>query len=180
MNGSGMFGVVNGAYYTCNEGRVEELSRRIAARNIPSSSLQPAFSMRPVSTKYAIMPILDQRAKATVPIIERPPYDIQKTFNPGTAQAPWSGFASHINDESRLRNQFFALQKCQQPVYIPSSDSDLYKVTVDNTAEQQPFPGLFEDQKFDKFDPNTVGVGQNLFNNCTRLQLWQKPRTPEP
>lgn len=178
MNRDGMFGVVSGAYYTCNEGRVEELSRRIAARNVPSSALQPAFSMRPVSTKYAVMPILDRRAPAEVPIVERPPYDVEKTFNPGTAQAPWSGFASHINDESLLRNQYFALQKCQQPVYVPSSNSDLYKVEVDEGKGSQPFPGLFESQTFDKFDPNTIGVGADVFNNCTRWQLQQKSRGP--
>lgn len=169
-----MFGVVNGSYYTCNESRVEELSRRIAARNIPSSTLQPAFSIRPVSTKYTIMPIFDQRTKATVPIVERPVYNIEQTFNPGTAQAPWSGFASRINDESRLRNQFFALQKCQQSVYVPSSNSDLYKVAVAGRVEQQPFPGLFEETKFKEFDPNTQKMGKNIFNNCTRLPVVQK------
>ena len=171
-----MFGVIDGAYYTCQLERTEELSKRISDRNVPSSPLQPQFSMRPASTKYSIMPILDQRANASVPIMTHPTYSVEKTFNPGTAQAPWSGFASNINDESKLRNQFFALQRCEQPNYIPSTNSDMYQVTVAGRHEQQPFPGLFEQQLFAQFDPNTCGVGQNLFDNCTRQQLLSTTR----
>ena len=164
-------GVIDGAYYSCHSERTEELSERIAARNIPSSPLQPQFSMRPVSTKYSIMPILDQRPKAQVPLLTRPTYNVETTFNPGTAQAPWSGFATNINEESKLRNQFFALQKCEQSNYVPSSTSDMYQVTVSGRKEEQPFPRLFEAQQFAPFDPNTCGVGYNFFDNCTRQQL---------
>ena len=40
-------------------------------------------------------------------------------------QAPWYGFTANINAESSLRNQFFALQDCDQGKYIPSTTSDL-------------------------------------------------------
>ena len=97
-----------------------ELSNRIAARNMPSRPLQPQFSMRPVSTKYALLPIIDRRAPASVPIHKEPTYSVENVFNPGDAQAPWSGFATNVNDESSLRGMFFALQNCEQKEYVPS------------------------------------------------------------
>ena len=106
--GYAMYGVVDGAYQ-CHIGRTLELSQRMAARNIPSAPLQPQFGIRPVSTKYAIMPIIDRRAPATVPLEVEPTYNPELVFNPGSSHAPWSGFASSINEESALRNQFFAL-----------------------------------------------------------------------
>jgi len=173
--------VMNNSYYTCNIERTQELSDRIAERNIPSQPLAPQFSMRPVSTKYSILPIVDQREKSNVPITMRPTYNIKTTFNPGTSQAPWSGFAANINDESKLRNQFFALQKCQQSVYIPPSTSDMYTLAMPGVEakEQQPFPGLFEEQRFNTFNPAdcTPDCGNNLFNNCTRQQLLCSTKT---
>jgi hypothetical protein len=93
----------------------------------------------------SMMPILDTRAPSSVPIIYKQPYNINSTFNPGSS-APFSGFSSHINDESRLRNQFFALQKCEQSVYVPPSDSDMYQIRVTGGERKDPqlFPGLFE------------------------------------
>ena len=122
-----MYGVVNGVYY-CNNDRVDELNARISERNIPSQKLQSQFDIRPVSSKYAMMPIFDRRATPTVPIERMPTYDLANTFNPGNAQAPWSGYATNIDDDSKLRNQFFALQKCDQAYYIPPTTSDMYKV----------------------------------------------------
>ena len=46
-----------------NNERVEKLNNRIYNRNIPSSNLQNSFSIRPVSTKYSVMPILDMHKK---------------------------------------------------------------------------------------------------------------------
>jgi hypothetical protein len=126
---SQLYGVVNGVYF-CGMERTEQLSQRMAERNIPSAPLQPQFSIRPVSTKYDMMPIFDRRPKAKVPIKRQPTYDVGTTFNPGSSQAPWSGFASNINKESQLRNQFFALQRCEQPNYVPSTTSDMYQMQV--------------------------------------------------
>lgn len=138
-----MHGLVDGVYL-CNLDRTTELSDRMAARNIPSEALQPSFGIRPVSTKYAMMPILDRRAPATVPIKKEPVYDVGQVFNPGNATAPWSGFASNVDTESSLRSQFFALQKCEQSEYVPSTTSDMYMVKVQSASQvQQPFPGLF-------------------------------------
>jgi len=63
---SPMFGVINGLY-TCNHERVDEINNRISDRNLPSNSLQPQYSIRPVPTKYGYMPILDQYKKTSVP-----------------------------------------------------------------------------------------------------------------
>ena len=167
-----MYGVINGVYY-CNIARVEELNQRIADRNIPSNLLQPQFSIRPVSTKYSHLPIVDHRQKSNIEIERYPTYSTTKTFNPGTSQAPWNGFAANINTESTLRNQFFALQNCEQSNYIPSSKSDMYQINVNNGKPmQQPFPNLFQEQEFAPFDPNECGVGKELWGNCTRQQLY--------
>lgn len=162
-----MYGVLDGGMF-CNLGRNLELSDRIAQRNVPSAPLQPQFSMRPVSTKYALLPILDRRAPASVPIKVEPTYSTDRVFNPGTAQAPWSGFASNINKESMLRDQFFALQKCDQGDYIPSSKSELYEVHVTPQQVDQPYPGLFERQVLEPFNPDPCRLATHLFNNSTR------------
>ena len=136
-----------------------------------------------------MMPIFDRRPVPTVSIQTQPTYDIQTTFNPGTAQAPWSGFATHINDESQLRNQYFALQRgAGQGVYIPPKNSDMYEAhnfesasanAADSSASanavgsssQQPFPDLFEKPAFTPFNPCPAGNGVNFFDNCTRQQI---------
>ena len=100
-----------------------------------------------------------------------PTYNIQQTFNPGTASAPWGGYSSHVNDESRLRNQFFAIQKCEKSEYVPPSTSDLYNYKINSQPVHQPFPKLFEEQQFNKFNPNVCNLGKNLFDNSTRVQL---------
>ena len=155
----------------CKTDRVEELNNRIYTRNVPSQQLQAQYDIRPVSTKYAIMPIYDRRAIPTVPIVRMPTYNIKTTFNPGNDEGPWSGYASKIDDDSRLRNQFFALQRADQADYIPPTTSDMYKVNVDGQPLQQPFPDLFASQTFMPFNPNTCGIGGNFFNNCIRQQV---------
>jgi hypothetical protein len=168
-----MYGVVKGVYY-CNIETNEELNNRISERNIPSAPLQPQFSSRAVSTKYSMLPIFDRRVDPSVPIDRQPTYNVSDVFNPGNAGSPWSGFASNINKESSLRNQFFALQKCGQSSYIPSSSSDMYNVVVSGRNERQPFPELFKEQKFNSFNPNTCEIGKDMFNNFTREQLLDK------
>jgi len=169
-----MYGLVDDVYL-CNLDRTTELSNRMAARNVPSETLQPSFGIRPVSTKYAMMPILDRRAPATVPIKKEPVYNVSQVFNPGSAEAPWSGFASNVDVESTLRSQFFALQKCEQSEYVPSTASDMYQVRVQteqtNGQSQvaQPFPDLFRRNELSTQSYKGVS-GQDLFENHTRQQ----------
>ncbi len=178
---SKMQGVVNGVYY-CQEARTEQLSQRMFMRNIPSCPLQPQFSMRPVSTKYDCMSVVDRRPKPQVNIVKRPTYNLKNNFNPGNAQAPWSGFASNINEESKLRNQFFALQRCEQANYVPSTNSDMYKVQVGGRQEYNEFTdlvkpagqalgSLYVKPNLAPFNPNTCNIGKRLFNNHTRQQI---------
>jgi hypothetical protein len=159
-----------------NINRLEDINSRISERNLPSYFLQQQFSMRPISTKYSTMPILDGRAKPTVPIIYKEPYNISSTFNPGTS-SPFVGYASNVNNESRLRNQFFGIQNCEQSVYVPKSTSDMYMVNVCGGKRNEPmlFPNLFAEYEMEPFNPNTMNVGQNFFENNTRVQLKDHP-----
>lgn len=174
INGNeGMYGVIQG-YQVCNIERNLELDNRIYERNIPSSPLQPSFSIRPVPTKYELLGIFDRRAPASVPMQRFPVYSVSSTFNPGTAQAPWSGFASHINTESELRNQFFALQNCEQSQFIPSSTSDMYQqgaAPASSNNLPNPFVHLQRQETFAPFNPNTCDLGKGMFMNHTRQQL---------
>ena len=104
----------------------EQTNDRIYNRNIPSQMLQPYLDVRPVMTKYSYFPIVDPRKKINEPLKQMPTYNVNTVFNPGNTQSPWSGFSSNINLESELRNQVFALQSCDQAVYVPNSTSDLY------------------------------------------------------
>lgn len=147
---------------------------RIYQRNIPSQPLQPYLDARPVLTKYSILPVIDYRRPVNTPLIQQPTYSTRQVFNPGNDTAPWSGYASNVNNESELRNQIFALQSCSQSVYIPSSNSSLYKVNWKKDDNMyQPFPDLFKKQNFSPVNPNTHPdkVGFSLFNNATRQQI---------
>ena len=168
----------------CASQITNSINTRIYDRNIPSHMLQPYLSVRPVMTKYSIMPIVDPRAPIKTPLKQQPIYNTSEVFNPGNSQPPWSGFATNINTESELRNQIYALQSCSQAVYVPSSDSDLYKFNFKNTNNssnnsnnntQQPFPGLFQKEHFSPFNPNPEHIGQGLFQNCTRQQIRDLP-----
>ena len=161
-----MYGVVNGVYL-CNNGRVDEINKRISNRNIPSDNLQPQYDMRPVSTKYGFMQILDERKSPTVNLKSYKSYSPEKVFNPGNTMAPWSGFSNNINDESKLRNQFFALQRCDQSTYVPSANSDLYKTTVSYKPVEQTHKLLFDKPEFAPFNPDSLKTDVNIFNNST-------------
>jgi len=163
----------------CSSQITDSINKRIYDRNIPTQILQPYLNVRPVMTKYSIMPIVDPRAPIQTPLEQMPVYNINKVFNPGNATAPWSGYASNVNVESELRNQIYALQKCSQSVYVPNSNSDLYKFSfkADKQGGQQyqPFPTLFSNEKFNTFNPNPENIGDGLFNNCTRQQIRNLP-----
>ena len=157
------------------------IDTRLSDRYVPSQLLQPYLSVRPVLTKYSIMPIIDPRKPSSVPMVQQPVYNTSHVFNPGNRNAPWSGFASNINVESELRNQIYALQKCNNAIYVPNSTSDLYKYTFqpDKSANQvQPYPALFKTDHLEPFDPNPEKFGGGLFNNCTRQQLKELSDKP--
>jgi hypothetical protein len=150
--------------------RQQTIYLRTYERNIPSQPLQPYLDARPVMTKYSILPIVEPQKNINIPLIQQSTYTPETIFNPGNDTAPWSGYASNINHESELRNQLFALQRCSQATYIPSSKSSLYQIHWSNTNQpQQPFPDLFKSQQFTPTNPNN-NPGFGLFNNATRQQ----------
>lgn len=151
----------------------KETNTRIYNRNIPSEQLQPYIDVRPVMTKFSHFPIVDARRELTVPLIQLPTFNVNQVFNPGNTESPWSGFASNVNVESELRNQVYALQKCSQSVYVPSSKSDLYNYNFKTVTQPNPHELLFQKESFSTFDPNPNAnkIGTNLFYNDTRVQL---------
>jgi len=157
--------------------RTDELNCRILERNEPQSALPPNFSPRPVLSKYARFPMLDARMPSSVPITSNFNYSAASNFTPPIMKTgPVSGFINNVNVESELRNQNYALQRgAGQNVYIPSSESDLYKVTVSSKPSIQPYPGLFEQPNFNQSPhPNVCDsdhVGNEMFRNNTRTQL---------
>ena len=161
----------------CNNERVEELNERILARNYPSSTLEPQFQSRSQPTRYVHFKTIDNNQCVITNKTE--PYCIRKTFNPGTRNAPWSGYVNNIDEESRLRCQLVPLQNEDYLAYIPKDTSDLYvnKFKPSYNIEEQ--GDLANSQLFDK--PN-LSVSQNveeascnlttkIFNNDTRQQL---------
>lgn len=166
------YGVVNGAYSNHHD-RLGEINSRISERNIPSAALRPAFDVRPLSSKYATMPILETRPVPTVQLQQYRQFSTETVFNPGNARAPWRGWAERVNVESSLRNQFFALQRNDRAAYVPTSESDLYHVTVIARDVEQPNPYLFDNgaSNFAPMNPNPHNLGKLTFDNSTRFQL---------
>jgi hypothetical protein len=151
----------------------ERENKKLYDRNLPSQFLQPYLDFRPMATKYAYFPIVQPSKVATVQLNQQPTYNVHSVFNPGNTQSPWSGFATNINMESELRNQIYALQKCNQKEYVPTSRSDLYNYTMQVQTQPITHELLFQNENFQAFNPNpdkTV-VGKNLFMNSTRSQL---------
>jgi len=151
----------------------KQINERTYRRNIPSQMLQPYIDVRPVMTKYSYFPIVDPRKNISVPLIEQPVYNVHEVFNPGNTQSPWSGFASNINKESELRNQIYAIQKCSQSVYVPSSKSDLFTYNFKTKTENNPHELLFQTESFEAFNPNPDPnkCGTNIFYNNSRCQV---------
>ena len=157
---------------TTSSERDKVTNARTYDRVIPSKTLQPYLSVAPVQTKFTILPVIDPRKKINVPMEQLITYNIHNTFNPGNDMGPWSGYASSVNTESILRNQIFALQKCSQAVYVPSSKSDLYKINFESKHINQPYPNLFKSltPTPNPHDSLRAQMGHELFNNSTRTQ----------
>ena len=146
-----------------------QTNMRISERNIPSQMLQPYLDVRPVMTKYSYLPIVDPRKQVDVSLTQCPSYNTHTTFNPGNTKSPWSGYS--VNVESELRNQFFALQKASQAVYVPSSTSDLYQFSFTPNQTVAAHGLLFQQERFDKFNPNPNSNQSSIFHNSTRTQV---------
>tara|TARA_B110000444_G_scaffold196414_1_gene187076 strand:+ start:2186 stop:2692 length:507 start_codon:yes stop_codon:yes gene_type:complete len=152
----------------------DNINRKLSMRNIPSNDMGKHFDPRPVSTKYSRLPMIDHRKENNTPIIMHPGYNNSDTFYPGTDKPHYYGFATNVDSESTLRNQFFALQAADQAKYIPPSSSDLYHNHINYQTTNENLDGfmLFREEQFNDFNPNPSNrIGNGVFNNATRVQL---------
>lgn len=170
-----LYGVPTVAYYGQNE-RVDELNDRIQSRQFSDKPLAPNFSSRPLMSKYSHFPIIERRAPYEESIQAVPIHNVHTNFSPATQNGPPRGYLVNVDLESDLRNQSVALQRCStQATYVPSSNSDLYKVEVPSTAGPNPHPGLFASnyETYSTFrqDYLPATIGNDTFHNHTRTQL---------
>ena len=159
---------------------LEEINTRISSRNIPSTNLPPCLSSRPVETKYSTF-MVNSQAEAEAPASENTVtqptnYTVGGVFLPGDRPGPFAGFTNRVNDESYLRNQYFALQECPQAAWVPDSSSELYTYNIDPNIKPGPVlqqhPELFRRYSLGYFNPNPDNrIGADIFNNSTRVQL---------
>lgn len=173
-----MYGVAKGVKI-CNLERLSQLNDRIYDRNKPSVELQSQFDPRPVRTRQVVFPAVDCYMPSKTQINRQNNYNQNSQFNPGSS-APYSGWATNIDNESKVKALFRTTQKwAPQNSYIPASNSDLYVVnknvglTPNETTRQMLGERgiLFKMEQFDKFNPNPCNLGGDRFNNHTRQQL---------
>lgn len=158
--------------YICNIARTNELNRRINKRMYADEKLPVSFSPRPVTTNRVQFPMLDCRKKSSIKLENRGIFDEQRVFAP-TNLAPFNGYMNKVDDESKLRNIIFPLQKGIQSKFVPNSTSDLYssEIFIAGRKEYNPYPRLFKQEKFSPVTPcNTDQIGFKTFNNHTRQQ----------
>ena len=167
-----MEGVVKGVFY-CNKQRTQELSDRMYSRNLTTAPIKMQYSIRSVPTRYVEMPILDCHKPATVPCQQKPIYNTETMFTPSNS-LPFNGFQANVDVETRLHNTIFPLQACPQAKYFPGTSSDLYNnnyLTHTNKPVHMTNQLLFNQERFNSFNPNMCNTGYKLFNNNTRVQI---------
>ena len=169
-------GLQEGILYGQNE-RTDEINARLQSRYYPDTPLEPNFTPRPISTKYSLFPTISNHPISTEIHVPRPPHNVSSNFNPGTRNAPHLGYTNNIDTETILRNQTYALQHgADQGVYVPSSNSDMYRVSVatSSTYGDQMFPDLFTKKQYNTYIPQSLeqsDIGKNKMFNHTRTQL---------
>jgi len=141
--------------------RVEELNTKIYDRNSNECNTKnaPIFEPRPMPTKQSVFPILNLRNTSSALLST---FDYDKVCS------------NNVHVENVLQHRIFALQKgANQAIYVPSSTSDLYQVSIPFTPSLQPFPALFAEPAFESgVHPNSrPHIGNDTFGNNTRVQL---------
>lgn len=156
------------------QGRLDDLDARLYERQFPDRPLQPNFDFRPVATKYAYLPIIDRRAKPSVPIVNQGVYDTATNFSPATSNGPVATYLANIDLETVLQNRHVSLQHgADQGVYVPNSSSDLYGFSAVGRQEDMGERAMiFNKQGLDtRVSDVARQVGQDRFHNNTRTQL---------
>ena len=155
----------------CNIEYDNELNNRLNTRYFPSQELQPNLSFRPEPTKYSHFKITNNIPNNNYNMKYKP-YSTHKVFNPGNAKAPVHYALDNVDVESRLRNQFFALQKNDNAFYIPDIYSDLYINNYNDAPKNKNY--LYEtvnNQKNNNNINDKCSLAPNTFNNSTRYNL---------
>jgi hypothetical protein len=147
----------------CNIEYDNELNNRLNTRWFPSQSLPPQYDVRPVSTKYTFFQTVEERAPSFTQPLQYKYYTPETTFNPGS-RAPTDYYLDNIDTESKLRNQFMALQKSNQSVYVPELTSSLYENKYEYKKNYT--PTTCKTSTTSNIDQNN-----NAFNNSTRYNL---------
>jgi hypothetical protein len=178
-NNKSLYGVPNGCFIG-QQDRVDELNMRIHARQFSDTPLPPNYDPRPTSTKYSLFPVIERRKPIKETKYTFPEHSVEINFNPATQNGPPSTYFRSIDTETILRNQTVALQHgADQGVYVPSSNSDLYRTNMDFlSANRNSIPSvhssLFEKPIFTSSIPPSISqrpIGKDVFYNHTRTQL---------
>ena len=162
------------------QNNIEEEKRindKIYGRNVPSFFMQPNLDFRPVSTKYSYFQFKDEYAKSNEKINIVNDYNPHKVFYPGDSKPPFSYYSRNVDTETGLRNQFMALQKADQAVYVPNSTSDLYysQSHINSTTsedQKSTFYNLTDSEKYSNHHKIAKFKNNQLFNNNSRLDNY--------
>lgn len=153
----------------CNIDYDNELNTRIISRIMPSQELPPNFSPIPESTKYTQFKTHSTQIESSIPMRKYRAFNTSDVFFTGNAKAPVHFALDNVDLESRLRNQFFALQKNDQAFYIPDTSSSLYN----HNSTVQGLPNKHDLNAINySINTNTkCNLAPNTFNNSTRYNL---------
>lgn len=158
-----------------DDSRVQSINDRLINRNLPDITLQNSFDPRPQNTKYHRFPLINRKVKNAYPIQKEPDYQPRLHFNPGS-YAPYSGYATNIDSESRMKNIFQPLQKYgNQNYYIPSSNSSLYNTDYIRPNVNQELINkhvlLQHTTTFAQHNPDIYRLNIDRFNGHTRQHV---------
>ena len=159
---------MNKTFEVCNIEYDNTLNKRLNERYFPNQTLQPNLEHRPSSTKYQKFPYISHETPS-VKLNRYNYFNPEKTFYTGNAKAPVFFALDNVDTESRLRNQFFALQKNDQAQYIPGMNSSLYNMK--SKLQQKPHKNENYEKFEVKFNPDRCNLAPEQFNNNTRLNL---------
>ena len=146
-----------------------DINDHMFERNVPDQPLLPKFDIRSKSTRYvSSFPFGDIYHSSKVSI-KKPSVENDDFYR-----------NSHVDVESDLRNQQYVLQHdTPQGVFIPSSQSELYKTTMPSTysrphsSSSNKHSLLFQQPTFHtKIHPfiEEQQMNKQVFNNSTKLR----------
>tara|TARA_Y100000992_G_C21107139_1_gene415505 strand:+ start:25 stop:522 length:498 start_codon:yes stop_codon:yes gene_type:complete len=158
--------------HLCNYDYDNELNIKINSRYFPSTSLQPNFDPRPLSTKYSLanFPLLNNYVpEDSEQLLFYNKYDSREVFYPGNSRAPVSHFLDNIDTDSMLKNQVRPLTKSDGPNYIPGSKSDLF---LEKKYQDKRLPNLYVlPYQVKGTKNNKCNLAPNTFLNHTRYNV---------